>query len=513
MQTIRGKLVRKDGKLIFQTRFSPKASDIDVPLEEIFEDFENLGVEVTVSRRNIGDPIWTGLVPDWESLPETTVDPDYKFCSEAGREKFLDMKLGLMVHFGLYSHLGTLESWAAYAKSAPQWFFDIYYTLWQVWNPVQFNAEQWARLVKRAGLQFIQITSKHCEGFALWDTKAKVRARRRIGSKSGTAVEPVEDAMINYSVMDTSFKRDIIKELSDAFRKHGLGFSIYYSHWDWEDPNFRWDEGNRCYDPAYNPKDNPQEWAAMIDRERTHLRELFSNYGPIDQVFFDTTWFGLAWKEFKRMIKEWRKLQPNCMFSDRGLGPYGDFTSPERWYPTGPGTTDPRVHGRVWEVCETLTNHWSYNPDDTYKDFSFLMQKIIDVIAKGGTMTLDAGPMPNGYFEPKTVELLERIGRWLQVNGQAIYATRFRDPFKEGEKIFFTQSKDHTFIYLIHIGWPYQKVEVASVKPKPKSKIFMLGVKDPLPWTYDGKALTIEIPASLNNQIPCEYAFCFKIEQ
>ena len=264
-------------------------------------------VELTVCPRNFGLPIWKSLVPNWDTQLETTTEPDYEHCSEEGREKFLDMKVGLMVHWGLYTHLGTLESWAAYAENAPMWFMDIYYTLWQMWNPTDFDAEKWASLLKRAGLQFIQITSKHCEGFALWDTKTTVKVRRRIGHKSDVVVNPVEDAEIHYSVMDSPFKRDIIKELSNTFHKHGLGFGLYYPHMDWEDPNFRWQEGNRCYDPAYNPQDNPQDWQAMIDREREQLRELFTNYGKIDQIFFDCSWCGLAWEEMKLMFKELRQ--------------------------------------------------------------------------------------------------------------------------------------------------------------------------------------------------------------
>ncbi|MEX2680749.1 MAG: alpha-L-fucosidase [Candidatus Sigynarchaeota archaeon] len=515
--TYKGKLIRKNGQACLRMKYLPTSPEMDVPLDELLEDFENTGVELNIYKRNTGEPIWKKIVAGWDTEIETpeTMDKDYQFCSDAGREKFLDMKVGLMVHFGLYTWLGVTESWSAYAREAPSWFFDVYYTLWQVWNPVLFDAEEWAQLVKRAGFQFIQVTAKHCEGFALWDTKAKVRVPKRIGSKAQWAVYPQEEkeVYINYSVMDTPFKRDIIKELSQAFRKHELGFGLYYSHWDWEDPNFRWDEGNRCFDPAYNEKDNPEEWKAMIERERTHLTELFSNYGPIDQVFFDTTWFGLAWPEFKKMIKDLRKLQPDCMFSDRGLGPYGDFTSPERWIPTGAGSADPRVRNRIWQVCDPIGTHWSYVPDEVYKSKETLLHNLIDIVAKGGTLVFDQGPMPSGRFPQEAIDLLETIGRWLKVNGEAIYATRPYKTYKEGDNVYYTRSKDNKHVYAIHIGWPFPRVVLKNVVAKEGSEIFLLGIAEPVPWHEEKDALVIEVPEAFNCKIPCEYAFSFKIEQ
>jgi alpha-L-fucosidase len=509
-----GKVIKKDGQFFLRMKYVPTSPEIDVPFDELIEDYENLGIEMNVYRRNIGEPIFKNI-NTWDKEIETTSDPDYEHCSDAGRERFLDMKVGLMVHFGLYTHIGSMESWAAYAKNAPSWFFDVYYTLWQVWNPVQFNAEEWAQLVERSGLQFIQITSKHCEGFALWDTKTKVRVPKRIGSKSGPAIYPLEkeEPLIHYSVMDSPFKRDIIKELSQAFRKHGLGFGLYYSWWDWEDPNQRWDDGNRCFDPNYTEESNPEDWKAFISREREQLRELLSNYGPIDQIFFDTTWFGLAWDEFKGIVKMCRNLQPDCMFSDRGLGPYGDFTSPECWYPKEPGTGDPRVKNRLWQVCDMIGTHWSYVPDEVYKSKTVLLHNMIDVVAKGGCMVFDQGPMPNGRFPQEAVDVLEYIGRWLKVNGEAIYATRSYEPYKEDDKTYFTRSKDNAFVYLIHEGWPFPSLTTNCVKPREGSEIHMLGVQEPVSWRLDGESLVIELPHSFNDKIPCEHACCFKIEQ
>jgi hypothetical protein len=124
----KGKIILKDGKCYFKLRPFPKSAEIDIPIEEILEDYNNMGVEMTLCTRNFGEPLWAKFNRNWDTEIETKVDADYKHCSEAGRERFLDMKLGLMVHFGTYTHNGTLESWAAYADNAPMWYMNIYYT-------------------------------------------------------------------------------------------------------------------------------------------------------------------------------------------------------------------------------------------------------------------------------------------------------------------------------------------------------------------------------------------------
>jgi alpha-L-fucosidase len=510
--THKGKLVKKDEQYQFLTRFTAQSEELEVPMEEILEDFENKSVEITFTEAHFEPPMYAGKLPNWETTLENTVDSDYKFCSEQGRETFLDMKFGLMVHFGLYTHLGLLESWSVNARNAPKWFQDIYYTMWQVWNPSEFDAEEWATLVKRSGMQFIQITTKHHEGFCLWDTKTKTKARKRIGSQSGVVVDPVVDTEINFSVMDTPFKRDIVAELSTAFRKNGLGFGLYFSHIDWNDPNFRWDEANRSFDPKYNAQTSPEEWNAFVQREWDQLTELFTNYGKIDQIFFDGTWWNIEWENMKKLVKHIRKLQPDCMFSDRGLGPYADFTSPERWIPAEETEGGKKASHKVWQCCDPIGTHWSYVPDEKYKDKKELLRNFVDVVAKGGTFVFDQGPMPNGRFPQEAIDVLEYMGRWLAVNGEAIYATRPWKKSKQGDDVYFTRSKDQKTLYAINFGWPYQRLELNEVNIKAGSQIFMYGIQEPFPWKLEGQKLVIEIPSKMNELIPCECAFAFKIE-
>ena len=489
--------------------------EFDVPIEELVEDFEGESVEISVTKKHQESPDFKRVI--WTEMPEVTVEPDYKHASPEAYEKFLDMKFGMFIHFGTYTQIGLLESWSAEFQKAPSSFMDIYYTLYQSFNPTEFNADEWASLAKRAGMQFFQCTTKHHEGFCLYDTKTKTKALRRIGSQARESVYPIEECEINYSVMDTPFKRDIIEELVRAFRKEDLGIGLYFSHFDWNDPNFRWDPSNRNYDPNYGSDTHPEQWKAFIEREREQLHEILTKYGEIDQIFFDGTWYGFAWEEMKSIIKEIRKLQPNCMFSDRGLGPYADFTSPERWIPKK--SEDDRLKGRasVWQACDVIGTHWSWVPGEKYKKKEDLLTKLIDSVAKGGTLSLDINPMPNGKFPQETIDILEYMGRWLQINGEAIYFTRkwevkIQEESTGGKNIYYTSSKDKSTIYAIHFGWPASIVKLTDIIPKFGSEIRMLGVDQPLSWKIEGGFLIIDVLEELNNKIPCEFAYSFKIE-
>ncbi|MHA1340633.1 MAG: alpha-L-fucosidase [Promethearchaeota archaeon] len=506
---IRGKYKKKNGVPIIETQFFQNPQIYEVPIEELFEDLEDKGVYIRIEEAPFGKPIYQE--EKWEMPSIKEVDPDYKHCSEKGREKFLDMKFGMMVHWGIYSVLGIPESWPANATRCDPAFLDVYYTLWQVFNPTEFNADEWAELAIKAGMQFFQLTSKHHDGFCMYNTKTKTWARKRFVLDHGPGVGRVDDVFINFSIMDTMFKRDILGEVIEAFRKRGLGIGFYFSHIDWNDPNFRWDPANRSFDPNYSPENNPEEWKQFIEREKEQLRELCSNYGAIDQIFFDGSWHGLEFDKLVEIIKMCRELQPDCMFSNRGIGAYGDFTSPERWIPEN--QDDKRLYGMLWQVCDPIHTSWAYLPNDKYKPLNVLLHNLVDAIAKGGTYVFAIAPMSNGKFPPKTVEYLEFFGKWLKKYGEAIYSTRPWKKYKEKDKeIYFTRSKDNKNVYLISFEDFSKPIIVKDLAPQKDSEVILLGLNAKVHWKINkDNDLEIEIPKNILDEIKDEIAVAFKI--
>ena len=455
----------------------------------------------------------------------------YQHASPEAFEAFRDLKYGVRIHWGLYSILGKPgESWPFLPMTfaAKQQYQELYKT----WNPTGFNADDWMAVFAEDGLKMFAFTAKHHEGFSLFDTKTRVKRRMDWTASGGPALE---DCDLAYSVMETPFRRDVVRELCDAARKRGIKIDLYFSNPDWYDADFR----PYGYDPvttdgaALHPelygkaavakhKDalafvasdpTPEEEARMMARYREQLTELLTNYGKIDMLCLDM-WLGKkVWPQTRDTISSLRKLQPDVMLRARGIGNYGDYYTPERFTPGGKENTD-----LPWFEIFPLASSFSYEADPAkYKGGEWIVKTLADVVAKGGNFMVGIGPDRDGRFHPQALAALHEAGEWLKVNGAAIYATRPRDGelWKEGGAIRFTRSKDQKTVYALSLGWPGEELKLASVRPLAGSVIKLLGYDQPILWEADATGgAVLHLPAMMEDEAkrPCRFVYCFRIE-
>lgn len=455
---------------------------------------------------------------------EAQPDPDYPHASAAAVEAFRDMKFGVRIHWGLYS-LWELqdESWPFLQMSNER--RQEFQQLIAHWNPQRFDADEWMSFFARSGMKCFAFTTKHHEGFSLFDTKTRVRQRVDWTAPGGPRIEACDVA---YSVMESPFRRDIVAELCAAARRYGLRIDLYFSHPDWYDADFR----PYVYHPLQTPHaaelgridagtlakrhgrsvvtapdPTPGETARMVARHRAQLRELLTNYGPIDMLCLDM-WLGPSvWPELKKTIKELRTLQPHVMLRARGIGNYGDYYTPEGFVPGAKENTD-----MPWMVIYPLARSFSYDANAThYKGAKWVVDNLVDAVSKGGNFMVGIGPDGQGRFHPSAVTQLEEVGAWLRQNGEAIYATRPRsgDLWREGDNVRFTRNKDGTTVYAIFLKRPSEQVLLSSVSLAPGGRVSLLGVSVSCPWRMTDAGLSITVPSDF----PSDLAYVMKITQ
>lgn len=451
---------------------------------------------------------------------EDTPNPDYSQAPESSRAAFRQMKYGVRIHWGVYAMLdyGCNASWPFVRADSGHPMLNneqrqAYQQFYRSFNPTNFNADGWMDLFQTNGMKVVAFTTKHHDGFSMFDTHARVARRINWTAPGGPKIEECDLA---YSIMESPYRRDIVKEVTDAARRRNLKIDLYFSHPDWYDADFR----PFAFHPLTNRVDkvaHPDQWNHFVQRHRQQLTELLTQYGKIDLVCLDMWFDETAWLDLRETMKIIRRLQPDVMFRCRGIGNYGDYYTPEGFVPGAKENTD-----MPWMVIYPLAGEgiWSYEPDASkYKDGAWIVHNLVDTVAKGGNFMVGIGPDATGLFHPKAVEALQYAGAWLKTNGEAIFNTHPLpgDGWKEGDNLRFTHSELGSAIYAIALQWPGEELALHSIKLPPGATVTMLGNREVLPWHPDAaKGTVISLPARWQSavnrpgQVPCVFKLDFK---
>jgi alpha-L-fucosidase len=450
-------------------------------------------------------------------------------------KEWQDLKFGLLMHWGPYSQWGIVESWSIcpeeygwcrrYMGSDPDnynTYLKEYEDLKLTFNPTRFNPEKWAEAAKEAGMKYVIFTTKHHDGFCMFDTK-----------------------YTDYKITDKACpfhknpKANVTKEIFKAFREKGFWTGAYFSKPDWHSPYFWWPK----YPPIdrnvnYNPDTNPEVWQKFVEFTHNQVMELVNgDYGKVDILWFDGGWVQKKEKKYMKryyasqveltpggyvmtrevnmdikmdeLVEKVRKAQPGILVVDRAVhGKNQNYLTPENKVPL-------RALPYPWESCIISGGGWSYTPDAHYKSGHEAIQLLVDIISKGGNLLLNIAPSPTGEWQQGAYDLLKEYADWMKVNAEAIYGTKTMAPYKV-DNICMTQKDDGTVYYYYMAEKNESKLPAEIVinvkKPSKNKKIVLLGTDRDLVWKSNGKeSFKIMIPEELRENPPAKYVWVFKV--
>lgn len=434
-----------------------------------------------------------------------------------------DLKFGLFMHWGTYSQWGIVESWSICPEDEG-WtqrkgpysadyntYVKAYENLQTTFNPTKFNPEKWVTAAKQAGMKYVVFTTKHHDGFCMFDTK-------QTDYKITSTKTP----------FSTNPRSNVAKEIFNTFRSQDFMIGAYFSKPDWHSENYWW--------PYFPPKDRhvnydpakyPERWQKFKDYTYNQIQELMTDYGRVDILWLDGGWVRPQKSESKpdemlpsdkynqdidmpKIAAMGRAKQPGLIVVDRTVtGEYENYTTPEQEVPNKP-------LDHPWETCMTMGNSWSYVPNDHYKSVNQIVQLLVKIVSRGGNLLMNVGPGPDGDWDPVVYDRLAGISKWMQINGEGIYGSTSVAPYSS-DNIYYTKAKNSNTIYAFQLS-AADKVSlqptvnipldgISSVK-----KVTLLGSKQHLRWKMDGKQLIVSVPASLQKTNTLQHTATFKIE-
>lgn len=366
-------------------------------------------------------------------IEDSVVYPETEMLKER-LEWFQDLKLGVIFHYGLYAEAGIVESWQlseqdVWAREGREFRKDFkqlqldYWNLISDFNPTELDAKKWAETCKQAGFKYCIFTTKHHDGFNLFNT---METEYKVGGKL------------------SPFKRDILGEVFDAFREEGLGIGAYYSKADWYS-QYYWldDETVKGRRASYDTAEHPEIWNKYVEFVHNQIEEITHSYGNVDLLWLDGGWCGQGKEDLDmdRMAEIAREKNPELIMVDRMMGGrHENYVTPERKIPELA-----EIPTKVWESNIPIGNDWGYVPVETFKTSQNLLDTFVDVVNKGGNLILGVGPTPQGTFTEEETKIILEIGAWLAIYGEGIYHTRAqaKDRANEWKLTFNKDEKTH----------------------------------------------------------------------
>ena len=371
-------------------------------------------------------------------------------------QPLMDRRFGMFIHWGIYA-IPARSQGSEWIRNRDRVSIADYQPFFDTFNPVDYNPREWAKIAKRAGMKYAVLTTKHHDGFCLFDSQ-----------------------YTDYKSTNTPFGRDIVKEYVEAFRAEGIMVGLYYSLLDWHHPDY----------PAYGDMHHPmrdneeykhqgEHFERYIEYMHNQVRELLTNYGKIDIMWFDFHYgemTGEKW-EATKLVKMAREINPDLIIDDRLGGDIkveepvyyaGDFGSPEQMIPAN-GVCDYSSKPIPWETCMTLNDNWGYSQRDmNYKSAKHVIRMLVECTSKGGNLILNVGPDARGNIPKKSIEILNEVGEWMRLNGESVYKCSIA-PYPKPEWGRLTKGEKSVYLHVIDLNqdtiampkFPY-KVKMAT---------------------------------------------------
>jgi len=353
---------------------------------------------------------------------------------------FTHDRFGLFIHWGIYA-LAARGEWV---KNRERIRDEDYQTYFDHFSPDLYDPTAWARVAKDAGMTYVVVTTKHHDGFCLWDSD-----------------------LTDYKAPNTPWGKDVLRPLVDAFRAEGLRVGFYHSLIDWHHPAFPIDGFHPMRDDVAfrEAQQGRRDIRPYADYLHGQTRELLTRFGRIDIMWFDFSYSTMDWGwsrgkgkddwQSEKLIATVRELQPGIIVNDR-LEIGGDIKTPEQYQPRGWLEVDGRPV--VWEACQTFNGSWGYDRDNLdWKPVDLLVRMLVDTVSKGGNLLLNVGPNARGEFEPQALERLRGLGAWMRLHNRSIYGCTASD-FTPPPDCRYTQNGNRLYLHLF--AWPFRHVHL-----------------------------------------------------